>query len=227
MRFTPSPTEATTAATDAVLAAVCLALLLRLARDAGGPRWKKQIWGAVFTVLAAGSVLGAIAHGVDWTPATRERLWQPLYLTLGLTVALFGVGALGDWRGERAARTALPWAVAAAAGFFAATQLSPRGFDLFIAYEAVVMSLALAIYARLWLVRQARGATRVAGGIVLTLLAAAIQQTAWTVRLYWPFDHNGLFHLVQMAAMFVIASGIHADLQASATDAGRAPAGTV
>jgi hypothetical protein len=226
MRLTPSPTEATTAATDAALAVVCLALLLLLTRHAGGPRWKKQIWGAVFTVLGAGSVLGAIAHGLDWAPATRERLWQPLYLTLGLTVALFGVGALGDWRGERAARAALPWAVAAAVGFFVMTQLSARGFDLFIAYEAVVMSLALVIYGWLWLARQAHGAARLTGGIALTLLAAAVQQTARTVRLYWTFDHNGLFHLVQMAALLVIASGIQAGLHAPGVEAGCAPAGT-
>ena len=57
--------------------------------------------------LAAASALGAVAH--DWLlPApTRELLWQPLYLALGVTMALFVAAPCGG-RGDAARRTLGP-----------------------------------------------------------------------------------------------------------------------
>jgi hypothetical protein len=45
--------------------------------------WKKAIWASVFALLAAGSALGAAAHGLELSASLRTTLWQPLYLSLG------------------------------------------------------------------------------------------------------------------------------------------------
>jgi hypothetical protein len=156
------------------------------------------------------------AHGLDLSPSFRKALWQPLYLSLGLCVALFVVGAVTDWRGERAARAFLPWALGAGLGFFALTQVRDETFGIFVGYEAVAMFAALAIYWRQWLARRQPGAGRVTLGIALTLLAAVVQVSPMTVRVLVPLDHNGLFHIVQGIAMLVMARGLQADLAALA-----------
>ena len=207
MQLNLSPTELTTAATNVALAVLCLVLLVLLLRRPGGARWKKSIWASVFALLASASALGAIAHGFDLPSSVKTALWRPLYLLLGLSVALFLVGGIGDWRGERAARTVLPWVVAAGVGFFALTQVADS-FGVFIAYEGVAMVATLGIYLFLWAARGVPGAGAVASGIVITLVAAALQVSSLSARIIWDFDHNGLFHLVQTVAILVVARGL-------------------
>jgi hypothetical protein len=149
-----------------------------------------------------------VAHGLDLSPTVRAALWQPLYLSLGLTVSLFLAAAVADWRGERAGRAALPWAIAAGLGFFVLTRLAGGSFGLFIVYEGIAMVATFAIYLHLWIARGRAGAGKVALGIALTLVAAAIQASSLRVRIIWPFDHNGLFHLVQMVAVLVLVGGL-------------------
>ena len=54
-------------------------------------------------------------------------------------------------------------------------------------------------------------------GIALNIVAAAIQATG-SVRftLVVPFDHNGVFHLVQMAAIVVLVAGVAKGLEDAA-----------
>ena len=216
MTLTPSPTELTTAASDAVLALLSVLLLAALARTPARVPWRKAIWMSVFGLLAGGSTLGAVAHGMDLSSSVVTALFRPLYLLLALSVALFFVAAIGDWRGEPAARSVLPWAIAAGVGFFVLTQVSDSGFLLFIKYEAVAMVTTFGIYLYLWTVRSFAGAGRLTLGIALTLAAAVIQVSSLSLRIIWPFDHNGLFHLVQIVAVLVIASGLRPGMRGRA-----------
>ena len=211
----PSLNELTTAATDAAVAALCVTLSWRL-QSLPGARWKKGVWTWVFVLLVVASALGAVAHGFDLSAELRSAIWQPLYLSLGLTVALFVVGAVGDWQGESAARALLPPAIGVGVTFFAISRLADGSFLVFVAYEGVGMVTALAIYVFLAMQRRLPGAIIVSVGIGLTIAAAAVQTTDWQIRLIVPFDHNGLFHLVQMASIPVIGRGIRQGLAVTA-----------
>jgi hypothetical protein len=207
VHLNPSTTELTTAATDAAMGVLSFVLLVDLRRLHVRSVWQRDVWSEVFGLLLAGSVLGAVAHGVDLAPAVRAQVWLPLYLSLGLAVALFVVGAVGDWSGDAAGRRLFPWAVAAGVGFFAASQWLGGAFIIFVLYEAGAMLVALAIYVRV----AARGqswAWWTAAGIGLTLVAAAVQASSLRMTLAVPLDHNGLFHLVQMVATVLIAAGV-------------------
>ena len=108
MQFNPIQTELTTAATDValgVLAVGCAGYLIRVREH---DRWKVRLWGCVFGMLAAAALLGAVAHGFVWSSAVWDLFWFPLFLLLGLTVALFVVGAIYDWRGLPADQKAVP-----------------------------------------------------------------------------------------------------------------------
>ena len=83
------------------------------------------------------------------------------------------------------------------------------------------MLLALAVYGRL--ATQGRAGTAlVAFGVLVTLVAAGIQQSDVSLTLIWPFDHNGVFHLVQIPGLLFMTAGIRTVLHAqdpAATDA--------
>ena len=209
MDWNPLPTELTTAATDAVLAIMAIAALCLIRRRRAVDPWKVDLWNRLLALLATASVLGAVAHGFDLSRETADLLWQPLYLLLGLVVALFVVAAVRDRFGEPAARRALPWMIAAGVGFFALTRTVSGSFVVFIAYEAVAMLAALLLYVDAALRPRVAGAGVMALGVGLNLVAAAVQQSpAELVIAGLPFDHNGLFHFVQMAALIVLTQGV-------------------
>jgi hypothetical protein len=78
------------------------------------------------------------------------------------------------------------------------------------------MVATLAIYVSLWRTGRSPGAGTVALGILLTLVAAIVQTSSLRASLIWEFDHNGLFHLVQMAGLVVVARGVRTRLTSTA-----------
>jgi len=93
--------------------------------------------------------------------------------------------------------------------FFLLTQLIRGSFLVFVIYEAVAMLLALSIYAYLAVRHRRDGAALMAVAIVLNIVAAAIQASgSVSLTVIWPFDHNGVFHLVQMVAVVVLVLGL-------------------
>jgi hypothetical protein len=217
MAWNPSATELTTGATDALLGLLCLTILIRLLRMRVDALWKRRIWSWVIGLLGLASALGAAAHGLDLSDRVSSLLWLPLYLSLGVMVALFFVAALYDWRGEPAARAMLPWAILTAIGFFVLTQLGSGAFLVFVLYEAVAMIAALVIYVSLARTHRLQGAGIVAAGIAISIVAAAVQASALGFRLLVPLDHNGLFHVIQLVATMVLAGGVRAGLETRAS----------
>lgn len=219
MELHPSPTELTTAATDAALALVALASLAWLGRRRTVDPARASLWMAVLALLAVASALGAVAHGL-WLPERAVHwLWQPLFLSLGWVVALFVVAAVHDGIGAAAARRLLLPAIAVGSVFYLVTLLVPGSFLVFVLYEAVAMLLALGLYGRLaWRTRE-RWAWLMVAGIGLNIAAAGIQ-AGGSVRLELgvPFDHNGVFHLVQIVAILVLVAGVGSSLPDSEDD---------
>lgn len=227
MELTYSLPELTTAATDALLALECLILLVWLWRTPAGDGWRRGLWCAVLGLLALASCLGAIAHGLALSAAVLDALWTPLYLSLGVLVALFVVGAVADVWGNRFARRLVPGAIAVGAVFFGLTELWDGAFFVFVVYEAAALVSALVLY--LWLAATGRlhGAAVIATAIVVNLAAAAVQASSLSLWLVVPFDHNGLFHLVQMVGVALLAFGLHRSLPAAARRSLRAGDGPV
>jgi uncharacterized protein DUF6962 len=201
-------TERTTAATDAVLALAAAAAILVLRRTTP-PSFGRAVWQAALGALALASVLGAAAHGLELPPATRELLWQPLYLALGVTMALFVVGAVRDWRGDAAGRRVLVPMLALAVVFYGITRLTGGSFLAFVVYEAAALLFSLAVYLRLAAGPARAGAAPMAAAMAVSLAAGVVQASGMgPVRLVWDFDHNGVFHLVQLVGLALLLTGL-------------------
>ena len=81
-------------------------------------------------------------------------------------------------------------------------------FLAFVVYEAAGLLFALGVY--LGLARSGRpGAVALAIALGLSLGAGAVQATSWRVQFAGlPFDHNALFHLLQLAGLPFLAFGL-------------------
>lgn len=209
MPLTTSPTELTTSATDALLAIECAVIIALLLRTTTANRWRTNLWCCVFGLLAISSLLGALAHGLEMPKPIRTALWTPLYLSLGILVVLFTVGAVADWRGKAVAKRLAPWGIGVSAAFLGLTALMGGKFIVFIVYAAAVLLSALAIYTFLAATHRLKGAAVVALAILLNLAAAAAQASNVSIHLLVPFDHNGVFHLVQILSTATLGWGLH------------------
>ena len=210
-----STVELTTGATDAILGILALFCIVYLQQYRGLDKWKVGIWGLIFATLFLAAILGAVVHGFELSGNTKTLMWRPLYFLLASLVALFVVAATYDWLGTRAARHILFLAAPVVVGFFLVTQFIDDSFRIFVIYELVSMLAALCIY--VWLAAKGRlsGAGLIACSILLNIVAAGIQaggQAQFT--LIWSFDHNGVFHLVQIIAILVLIAGLRRSLQA-------------
>jgi len=203
-----SPTELTTSATDLFLAIECFFILIYLWCVPTGDRWKTSLWSWVFGLLAFSSFLGAMAHGLELRETIREALWLPLYLSLGVVVALFVVGAILDLSGrDMAIRLVLP-CIAAGFVFFGLVQFFDGIFIIFVIYEAIALVFAMAVYSFLFVSRRLKGAGIIALAILLSIVAAAVQASDASIKIIFLFDHNGIFHLIQIPAMAMLGWGL-------------------
>ncbi|MHB1014345.1 MAG: DUF6962 family protein [Desulfurivibrionaceae bacterium] len=213
-----SPTELTTSATDALLAIECAIIIALLRRTATTNRWRTNLWCSVFALLATASFLGALIHAIEMPKSIRIALWTPLYLSLGILVLLFIMGAVADWRGNVVAKRLVPWGIGVSAAFLGLTALLGGKFIVFIVYAAMILLSALAIYTFLAATRRVKGDAVVALAILLNLAAAAVQASNISLHLLVPFDHNGLFHLVQIVSTAILGWGLHLGMEPAPTD---------
>lgn len=208
MELIASATERTTAATDLILAIVALAGAVRLGR-AAPPSLALRIWQAALISAGTGAALGAVAHGLVLAEQTRTLLWQPLFFLLGVTVSLFVLGAVAARWGDGPARRLLLPMGGVALLFYLATRLFAGQFLVFVAFQAVALLFAIVVYLRLALRRGGGGEALVAAALGLTLAAGAVQaQDSLHLRLIWEFDHNGLYHLVQLIGLGLLIRGL-------------------
>ena len=207
--FVASQTELTTAITDLFLGIQAIvALLLLRSGPLPRPMWTR-VWRYVFGLLCLASMLGAIAHGIQMTDYARSALWVPLYLILGLTVAMFAIAAVSHSWNERVAKRLLPFGIGIAFLFFGITQIWSDSFLLFVIYEALMMSFALVLYARSLYLYRWPSAGFLFAGVVVAMLAAAIDtQGSLRLTFIWTFDNHGLFHLVQMLSLLLLTIGV-------------------
>lgn len=217
MELIASATERSTAATDLLLAVAAAAGAVLLHRGRPGS-FGRRVWAAALLAAAAASVLGAVTHGLVMSAGLRSALWQPLYLLLGAAVAGFVAGAAGDAWGKRPARRVLPFLLLLALGFYLATRLSGGKFLVFVLFQAAGLVTALLVYLRLAR-RRRRGAGLVAAALALSLAAGAVQaDQTLAARLVWEFDHNGLYHLVQLAGLAMLVAGLARTLRDAPAD---------
>ena len=201
-----SPYERITAWTDILMGALAAYIAFQLTQLVD---FKSTIWAWTFGLLAFSSFLGAVAHGFEMSLKTNDRLWMPINLSLGLALGLFVVGALFDLSGEAIARIALPMMLAIGFGFFLITIWKPGTFLTFIVYEAIAMFFALGVYVYLLFTASFAGADWMVVGILVTIIAAVVQATGKAGKgIFWYFDNNGVFHLIQMVGMVLLYFGL-------------------
>jgi hypothetical protein len=216
MKFTNNPVEKTTAITDIMLALVAFGgiLFLRKLQLNSVELWKINIWTVAIGLIGLAATLGAVAHGIVLSRTHHRRVWLVLNMALSLAVSLFVVGVVYDLWGFKASLTSLPILLTAGLGFYLATLIYPGIFFLFIVYEVVALVFALGAYIIIANHKVLPGAWLMATGIFCSIIAAGIQAKKSIVLTFiWRFDHNGIYHLVQVVGLMLLLIGLRWSVQ--------------
>ena len=212
------PTEQTTAATDVVMAIIALMVTIKVYQYGKDiDRKKTMIWVWAFGLLTFASAVGSVAHGFKMSKLTNFILWQPLNLALGIAIGLFAAGVVYDYKNFSLPKTLIPILLVGAIAFFTVTVILPNASIVFIIYEAIAMIYALVVYTMLASRGKVKGAGLMATGILVTIIAAAIQAIE-TIKatIIYEFDHNGIFHIVQMIGLLILLKGLQTEFQSRA-----------
>lgn len=213
MELNSELTEITTGVTDLTLAILAIGISILLWRINLNDRWKAHLWCTVLSLIAIAALLGTVVHTFALPEDISQLLWKPINLALGLAVAITGLGGIYDCWGKVVAKKLLLVAIAMGGGFFLITLLIDKGFIAFVLYQAIVMSGVLIIYLILTLKKHLAGAGIIAFAISLNMVAALIQRSSLSITIFVPFDHNGLFHIIQMVAISILGWGLMVGLK--------------
>ena len=203
------PTEQSTAVTDVILSLLSFVAAAWACRYRQNDSFKIALWMAIFSLLGIAALLGALIHGLVLSDTASYWLEGGLSLMLGWLVAIFVVAVVYDLRGPIFAQKLLPWMLVVGFVFFVSRLVWPGSFLAFIIYQSVAMVFALGGYIKFAFDR-GPGATWLTLGVLTSLFAAMVQGTqALSFTFLWPFDHNGVYHLIQMLSVILFGTGIH------------------
>lgn len=159
-----------------------------------------------FYLLALGAFLGAVSHGVGpyFPPALQSIIWKLTILSIGITAFFLVMMALHHVFPFRTVRW-LGWIPFLFLVAYLFLVLNDDRFIVAVRFyvPCMVLVLALMIYSQWY--TQAQGTGLVVLGIVISFLAAGIQASGFA--LHRNFNHNDLYHVVQMIGIYVLYRG--------------------
>ncbi|HUP49516.1 MAG TPA: hypothetical protein VNA04_12075 [Thermoanaerobaculia bacterium] len=176
--------EPMTVATDSLLALAAALFGVRLWR--AGP----LAWALAFFATAAAAVLGGTYHGTAWQP-----LWKPTVYAVGVA-SLFLLAGLGR-----------PFAIFGIAKFFLyGLWMAVHDDFVYVIADYGLTLLVVGGHALVtWGRRRASFAPWLLGSIAVSLVAAAVQQSGFALHRH--FNHNDLYHLIQIVALWLLHRG--------------------
>jgi hypothetical protein len=200
-------TEPMTMMTDYVMGALAFVLAMRLVGDAtAGQQLSGRLWAAALMMTAVAAFLGGTYHGfIQWMPGASGRaLWKATLLATGIgSACLLAAAVTAATAG--ALQRALLAVVVVKLLVYVWTIATRDQFALVIAdYGAALLAVALAA----WFIRPSGltpAAWWITAGVAVAVVAGAIQRAHLAPHVH--FNHNDLFHVVQMASLYLLYRG--------------------
>ncbi len=195
--------EPMTLVTDYALGALCAALAIRM-RGRGLPQ-NRADWAAALSACAVAAFAGGTYHG--FLPHLDERLAAVLWRLTLLAIGWAAYAAVtATCRAHLAARQrAVIWAGRLQAAAYALAAIATGEFLVAIINYSLAFAFVLAVHLRAWHERGDRAALTVVCGVLTSFLAAGIQAAG--IAPHESFNHNDLYHVVQMAGTALLYRG--------------------
>ena len=179
--------EPTTVLTDYALGAVAAWVSIQLFRNAQPSR---RCWALAFAALAAGAFLGGTWHGF----VRSNLLWKATVLSVGVTsFGMVAGSALATMESKL-----LPVLAAMKLAAYTGWMLFHDEFIYVVLDTGIALLVVAALHLRRW-----NGP--ILAGVGLSVLAGLVQASGFTLHEH--FNHNDLYHLIQIAGVVFLYQG--------------------
>lgn len=196
--------EPMTFATDLILSVATCGFGVRLWRKHGGRALR--LWAAGFVASACGALAGGLYHalGPEGGELLRFCLWKGTVYAIGLAGLLLVLGAGEAVLGRRGQYWLLRVALLKF-GVYAVWMAQHDAFVYVIYDYAPALVAVLVLQGVSYWQERAPAARWIAAGVLLSFVAAAIQ--ALRIAPHPNFNHNDLYHVVQLLAFWFLYQG--------------------
>ena len=200
-------TEPMTMMTDYVMGALAFVLALRIVGDAAaGRQLSGRLWAAALVMTAVAAFLGGTYHGfIQWMPGASGRaLWKATLLATGIGSACLLAAAVTAATAGALQRALLAVVVVKLLVYVWTIATKDQFALVIVDYGAALLAVALAA----WFIRPSGltpAAWWITAGVAVAVLAGAIQRAHLAPHVH--FNHNDLFHVVQMASLYLLYRG--------------------
>jgi hypothetical protein len=177
-------TEPVTTLTDYLLGAAAAGFGFRLWQS------KQPAWGLAFAFTALASFLGGTFHGfaLAW-------LWKPTVYAVGLASMFLLIGA----------KRSLTLFALVKFMVFATWMVWHEDFKYVILDYGLSMLIVAVLQAAAWLAGRAGSAPWIVGSICVSVAGAVVQQME--IGFHEHFNHNDLYHVIQIFALWLLYRG--------------------
>jgi hypothetical protein len=164
-----------------------------------------RLWGVAFLALAIGAVFGGSYHALIDTLGARALalIWQINVYAIGVfgffAVTATFVAATTAWL-----RTFAVAVMAVILALYVAWMTTHDDFVYVNAFNGAVMAVVLIVQAYTVFARRDPASPWIIAGIVVSAFAALVQLTSFSLG---ALDHNSLFHLVELAGLYLLFRG--------------------
>lgn len=193
--------------TDYVFAALCGFFAWRLWK-VGKATAQASVcsWAAGFVCFGLASLAGGTVHGFSmvFSEALLQELWKLTAYAIGLAGFFLLTGTLSACLlpSVRLVAMLIPYIQLILYAFWMATHDDFR----YVIYDYAFTNLGiLALQIRASLANRTMSALWLVGGVLLSFFAAAVQVSG--VSLHRHFNHNDLYHVIQMGGMYLFYRG--------------------
>jgi hypothetical protein len=200
-------TEPMTVATNAVLAVLAFVFAARLAtQSASEGSSARECLAAALLATGLAAIIGALAHGTDPASHTalRARFWRGALYTTGV-IGTASVASVAFFAARGSTRLAiLTFAGIKLVAFMHRVARQPE-FRIAAADYGAALAILLAGATYEMVRRRTPGMAWLIVGVLVSLVAGIVQ--ARRLALHRHFNHNDLYHLIQMAALYAFYRG--------------------
>lgn len=197
--------EPTTTVTDLVLGGFSLYLAQRLWRVASAERSRK-FWTAALAASGVAALLGALFHGAgpQLAPVVLRGVWKATMLTIGVvSFSLVAAAAAASFATLRSRMVVL---IAATIKLLVYTLWVARESAFIVA--VIDYGTAMLFVAALQLRDLKRAGLRarlILAGLLVSIAGATVQASGFTIHRH--FNHNDLYHVIQLLATYLLYRG--------------------
>jgi hypothetical protein len=198
-------TEPTTMITDYLLAGIAIFLAWQIFRKNQSKSARLWAWGLIMTAVAA--IAGGTSHGFSLylSETAKSVIWKTTVYAIGITSLLMLSGTIlaslqGVWQRFLLGMIFIKFL------FYAYWMISHNEFKYVIYDYAPAMLLIIVLQTSARFKYKAASAPWLISGIVVSFIAAGIQLSGFTIHEH--FNHNDLYHVIQMVALYIIYRGV-------------------